>query len=29
VTEWTRMANRRVDIVVTTIFEPKFLDGYV
>lgn len=23
------MANRRVDIVVTTIFEPKFLDGYV
>jgi hypothetical protein len=23
------MASRRVDIVVTTIFEPKFLDGYV
>lgn len=23
------MTNRRVDIVVTTIFEPKFLDGYV
>src|SRR5688572_2995416 len=23
------MTRRRVDIVVTTIFEPRFLDGYV